>query len=131
MGNDPGIPGRLNPNYNPTYRTIAAEFEVMPGVIIPADLAPTQVGVTVQLPGGQTTQPVLCRLDAASPELYAVSSPYVTLGGNAAARSFTISGKGFGASGQVLLDGAAVAVSGATKLGRYADLRNGAEQHQL
>ena len=63
VGNDPGVPGRLNLNYNPTYRTIAAEFEVMPGLIIPADLAPTQVGVTVQLPGAQTTSPVMCKLD--------------------------------------------------------------------
>ena len=43
----------LNPNYNPQFRTIAAEFEAMPGLIIPADLAPTQVGVSVQLPGSQ------------------------------------------------------------------------------
>ena len=27
VGNDPGIPGRLNTNYNPQFRTIAAEFE--------------------------------------------------------------------------------------------------------
>ena len=31
VANDPGIPGRLNPNYNPRYRTIATEFEAMPG----------------------------------------------------------------------------------------------------
>ena len=31
VGNDPGIPGRLNLNYNPQYRTIAAEFEALPG----------------------------------------------------------------------------------------------------
>ncbi len=45
VGNDPGVPGRLNPNYNPQYRTIAAEFEAFPGLIVPADTAPTQVGV--------------------------------------------------------------------------------------
>ena len=38
VGNDPGIPGRLNPNYNPQFRTIAAEFEALPGLIVPADL---------------------------------------------------------------------------------------------
>ena len=43
VGNDPGIPGRWNPNYNPQYRTIAAEFEAFPGALIPADLAPTPV----------------------------------------------------------------------------------------
>ena len=27
VGNDPGVPGALNPNYRPEFRTIAAEFE--------------------------------------------------------------------------------------------------------
>ena len=76
VGNDPGVPGHLNLNYNPRFRTIAAEFEALPGLLVPADLAPTQVGVTVQLPGGQTTQPVSCTLDAATPQIYAVSVPY-------------------------------------------------------
>ena len=31
VGNDPGVPGRLNLNYNPQFRTIAAEFEALPG----------------------------------------------------------------------------------------------------
>ena len=53
VGNDPGTPGNLNANYKPDYRTIAAEFEAVAGNTVPADLAPTQVGVTVQLPGGQ------------------------------------------------------------------------------
>ena len=104
VGNDPGVPGRLNANYNPQFRTIAAEFEALPGLLVPADLAPTQVGVTVQLPGGQTTQPVSCALDAATPQLYAVSQPYADVSNNTA-RSFTISGQGFGASGLVTLDG--------------------------
>jgi uncharacterized repeat protein (TIGR01451 family) len=107
VGNDPGVPGRLNLNYNPRFRTIAAEFEVLPGLLVPADLAPTQVGVTVQLPGGQTTQPVSCVLDAATPQIYAVSVPYVNVSNNTS-RSFTISGQGFGAtkgSGQVTLNG--------------------------
>ena len=56
VGNDPGIPGRLNLNYSPEFRTIAAEFEAFPGLIVPADLAPTQVGVTAQLPGGQSAR---------------------------------------------------------------------------
>jgi hypothetical protein len=38
VGNDPGVPGRLNLNYNPSFRTIAAEFEVLPGLLVPADL---------------------------------------------------------------------------------------------
>ena len=75
VGNDPGIPGRLNPNYNPQFRTISAEFEAFPGLLVPADLAPTQVGVTVQLPGSQFNTPVSCSLDAATPQLFAVSQP--------------------------------------------------------
>jgi hypothetical protein len=111
VGNDPGVPGRLNTNFNPLFRTISAEFEVLPGQIIPADLAPTQVGVTVQLPGGQTTSPVQCKLDDATPQIYAVSRPYVTVGQNSAAtaRTFTINGSGFGASGTLYLAGSAVA----------------------
>ena len=92
VGNDPGVPGRLNLNYNPRFRTIAAEFEALPGLLVPADLAPTQVGVTVQLPR---------RADDAARELHArcrrrrrsiaVSVPYADVSNNTD-RSFTISG---------------------------------------
>jgi hypothetical protein len=105
VGNDPGIPGRLNLNYKPEFRTIAAEFEALPGLIIPADLAPTQVGVTVQLPGGQTNS-VSCQLEATTPQLFSVSQPYADFRSSTAAFSFTISGQGFGAAkgtGQVYL----------------------------
>ena len=111
VGNDPGIPGRLNPNYNPQFRTIAAEFEAMPGLIIPADNAPTQVGVSIQLPGSQQNRPSAARSTTPAsrrrpPELYAVSKPYTTGPG----QPFTITGQGFGATkgtGQVTLDGVA------------------------
>ncbi len=106
VGNDPGVPGRLNLNYKPQFRTIAAEFEAIPGVLIPADLAPTQVGVTVQLPGGQANS-VSCALDPATPQLHAVNRPYVS----GTLRSITITGAGFGASGQLTLDGSIVATS--------------------
>ena len=66
VGNDPGAPGNLNTNYKPGYRTIAAEFEAMPGNSIPADLAPTQVGVQIQLPGGQLAQ-VECAVAPTAP----------------------------------------------------------------
>jgi hypothetical protein len=106
VGNDPGAPGALNPNYRPEFRTIAAEFEAIPGTMIPADLAPTQVGVTVQLPGGQVTQ-VQCARAANVPQLMAVDHPFVLGSG-----PVTIQGQGFGATaGQVALDGIAVPVS--------------------
>jgi len=91
VANDPGIPGRLNPNYNPRYRTIATEFEAYPGMIIPTDLAPTQVGLTIEAPGTGVANAVMCTLDAATPQLFAVSQPYVNGSG-----SFTIQGLGFG-----------------------------------
>jgi hypothetical protein len=98
VGNDPGVPGHLNANYNPQYRTIAADFEALPGVVVPADVAPTQVGVSVQLPGQQTNQAVSCPINptapASKPELFAVSRPFVRSTGS---RQFTINGQGFGA----------------------------------
>ncbi|NJD05338.1 MAG: DUF11 domain-containing protein [Methylococcaceae bacterium] len=93
VGNDPGAQGRLNPNYNPQFRTIAAEFETFPGLLVPADLAPTQVGVTVQLPGGQTTQPVQCPVEPTRPQLFALNTVDGPRG-----TSVTISGLGFGNS---------------------------------
>ncbi|MEN9706031.1 MAG: hypothetical protein RLZZ393_1910 [Pseudomonadota bacterium] len=117
VGNDPGVPGRLNTNYNPAFRTIAAEFEVLPGLIVPADLAPSQVGVTVQLPGSQVTTNLQCKVEDVAPELYAVSRPYVTVGNNAstAQRQFIIYGKAFGAAvGQVQLDGTALTATAVT-----------------
>jgi hypothetical protein len=107
VGNDPGVPGRLNANFNPSFRTISAEFEVLPGQIIPADLAPTQVGVTVQLPGGQNTAPVMCMLDETSPQLYAVSSPVV----DATNRDLVIDGAGFGTGGTLTLGTATLATT--------------------
>jgi uncharacterized repeat protein (TIGR01451 family) len=119
VGNDPGVPGRLNPTYNPQYRTIAAEFEAFPGLLVPADLAPTQVGVSVQLPGSQTLAPVACNVNdptgaaaAMTPELFAVSKPYGNV--TSAPVSFTIFGQGFGAaqgSGSVTLGGAALTIT--------------------
>lgn len=106
VANDPGVPGHLNPNYNPRYRTIATEFEAFPGLIIPTDLAPTQVGMTIESPGTGLPQVVTCSLDAATPQLLAVSQPYVRDTG-----AFTITGTGFGAAqgtGRVTLDGTTV-----------------------
>ena len=105
VGNDPGVPGHLNPNYNPRFRTIATEFEAMPGVTIPTDLAPTQVGVTIARPGtGQPTAGHLPGRRGGTPQLFAVVQPYVE---RQRARSRS-TGTGFGATqgtGSVTLDG--------------------------
>ena len=106
VGNDPGIPGKLNPNYRPEFRTISAPFEAFPGSIVVTDLAPTQVGVVVQVPGGQI-EAISCKLDAATPQLLAVSQPYANVTGGDG--TFTIQGIGFGATpGEVTLDGNAL-----------------------
>ncbi len=105
VGNDPGIPGAVNANYNPRYRTIATEFEAMPGVTIPTDLAPTQVGSILASPTTGLNVAVSCPVDAVVPQLFAVSKPNLS---SSTGGSFTIEGTGFGASkgvGQVTLGG--------------------------
>jgi hypothetical protein len=103
VGNDPGTPNHWNANYNPQYRTISAEFEAFPGLTLPADLAPTPVAVAVQIPGLQTTQPVVCSLNdmtgatpATNPEFFAINKPYMYTNDGGANRTFTITGLGFG-----------------------------------
>ena len=107
VGNDPGVPGRLNRNYNPRFRVIGTEFEAIPGVTIPTDLAPTQVGMTLTRPGTGQRDFVTCPIGEATPQLLAVSQPYVNGTG-----SFTIEGTGFGTTpGTVSLGGTALPVS--------------------
>lgn len=104
VGNDPGVPGDLNPNYNPRYRVIGTEFEAMPGMTMPTDLAPTQVGMYIGQPGTGQTNPVTCPIGTATPQLFAVTKPYVDGGG-----TFGVDGTGFGdTAGSVTLDGTAV-----------------------
>jgi uncharacterized repeat protein (TIGR01451 family) len=103
LGNDPGQPGALNPNYDPQYRTIGASFEIYPGLIIPSDLAPTQIVPGVLAAGSLFGAPPQCTLDAATPQLFAVSQPYARVTNNRG-DSFTIQGQGFGNGGQVTLD---------------------------
>ena len=95
VGNDPGVPGALNADYNPRFRTIGTEFEAMPGVTIPTDLAPTQVGVSLGTPGTSPTT-VKCMVNPVRPQLFSVNKPFAT---NAdVSRALTIKGLGFGAN---------------------------------
>ena len=107
VANDPGVPGKLNLNYNPRYATHAAGAEAMPGNMAFADLAPTPIGVTVESPQTGLAQAVMCAIDSATPQLLAVSKPYADFRTSSADATFTIDGTGFGAtkgSGQVTLD---------------------------
>ncbi|NLE60681.1 MAG: hypothetical protein GX616_20235, partial [Planctomycetes bacterium] len=90
-GNDPGQPGNLNANYNPQFRSIGTAFEIYPGVIVPSDLAPVRNGAGILAPGSQFAQQALCKLEPTTPQIFAVSQPYVSPGG-----TFTIYGQGFG-----------------------------------
>ncbi len=102
LGNDPDLPG-----YNPQYRTIGASFEIYSGLIIPSDLAPTQIVPGVLAAGSLYSNPPQCMLDNATPQLFRVSQPYGARG-----TSFTITGLGFGASaGNVAFDGLPLSTS--------------------
>ena len=77
----------------------------MPGVTIPTDLAPTQVGVSVGIPGTSPTT-VQCLVNEAAPQLFRVSKPFVRSNDTGTARQITITGYGFGGTqgtGQVKL----------------------------
>ncbi|WP_343965109.1 hypothetical protein [Kribbella koreensis] len=112
VGNDPGQPGALNPDYNSRFRTIATNFQAWPGLYTVTDEAPTQVAATVLAPDTTTVNPTMCDLGGTVPQLLAVSRPYIRRGDPN--RSVTISGLGFGAAGapdQVTLNGTAMTVT--------------------
>lgn len=91
-GNDPGTVTNPDPLYNPQYRSIGTSFEIYPGAIIPADLAPVQNGIGFQSPTSTFTLPAACTLDDTHPQLYRVETPVITPGQN-----IVITGRGFGA----------------------------------
>jgi hypothetical protein len=117
LGNDPNLPG-----YNRQYRTIGASFEIYPGLIIPSDLAPTQIVPGVLAAGSLYSSPPQCDLDPATPQIFAVSRPYGNRG-----FSFTITGLGFGTQGVgsvVTLDGNILPVSAWTDTSITATIPN-------
>ncbi|MER7251414.1 IPT/TIG domain-containing protein [Kribbella sp. NPDC000426] len=112
VGNDPGQPGALNPDYNPRFRTIATNFQAWPGLYTVTDEAPTQVAATVLAPDTTTVNPTVCDLGSNVPQLLAVDRPYIRR--SDANRSVTVTGFGFGAAGapdRVTLDGTAMTVT--------------------
>ena len=101
-GNDPGVPGHPNPDYNPRFRTIGTNFQAWPGLYTVTDTAPTQVAqVTLQPSGDQVGNPV-CDVSGDTPNVMAVSSPYV--------RNSGVSGPPTTATGQNLAVSRAYAV---------------------
>lgn len=111
LGNDPGQPNQPNPNYNRQYRTIGASFEIYPGLILPSDLAPTQMVPGVLAGGSLYGTPPQCSLDTITPQIFAVSQPYVS-GPAGPGRTVTVRGQGFGASpGTVTLNGSSAGLT--------------------
>ena len=92
VGNDPGQPGQHNPNYNPRFRTISANFQAWPGLFTVTDTAPTMAGAVIVTPGTTSPQPVVCEVSPTTPEVFAVSTPYVS----GSSRTVTVTGQGFG-----------------------------------
>jgi hypothetical protein len=98
VGNDPGQPGRPNLNYNPNYRTISANFQAWPNMLVPADTAPTRAVASVEGPGVQFSSTSPCGVKQQQPQLFAVGpAPYT----RAASTTVTIDGANFGSSGRV------------------------------
>jgi uncharacterized repeat protein (TIGR01451 family) len=76
VGNDPGQPTHPNLNYNPQYKTIAANFQAWPGVLTGADVAPTRNVVQIEGPNGQFNAAVICAPKPAQPQLFRVDWPF-------------------------------------------------------
>ena len=106
VGNDPGQPGALNPDYNPRFRTIATNFQGWPGLYTVTDEAPTQVATTALAPDTTVANPTVCDLGANTPQLLAVDRPYVRRNTPADTRTVTVTGFGFGTGPGVLKLGA-------------------------
>ena len=112
VGNDPGQPGALNPDYNPRFRTIATNFQAWPGLFTVTDEAPTQVAATVLAPDTTTVNPTICDLGPNVPQLLAVDRPYIRR--SDANRSITVTGFGFGDAGgpdRLTLNGTTMSVT--------------------
>ncbi|MCU1659228.1 MAG: pectin lyase-like protein [Pseudonocardiales bacterium] len=112
VGNDPGQPGALNPDYNPRFRTIATNFQGWPGLYTVTDEAPTQVASTALAPDTTVANPTVCDLGATVPQLLAVDRPYVRKNASAANRAVTITGFGFGGTpGTLNINGSPLATT--------------------
>ena len=118
VGNDPGQPGAPNLNYNPNYRTISANFEAWPNMLVPADTAPTRTVTSIEGPGVQFTSLAPCGVKNAQPQLFSVGpDPYT----RAAKTTITINGANFGASGHVEMKMANGAIHVLAQVGAWTD----------
>ncbi|HEV7465494.1 MAG TPA: SdrD B-like domain-containing protein [Candidatus Dormibacteraeota bacterium] len=108
VGNDPGQFPSPNQNYNPAYRTIAANFQSWPGQFLASDLAPTKAVTNLLTPGAAFKNTPQCAPAVNAPQIFSVDQPYRT---GTAPVILDIKGQGFGATrgtGRVTLDGTTV-----------------------
>jgi hypothetical protein len=93
VGNDPGQPGSPNLNFDHNYRTISANFEAWPNMLVPADTAPTRTVSSIEGPGVQFTSLSLCAVKDQQPNIFAIGpDPYTS----ATNTTITIKGANFG-----------------------------------
>jgi hypothetical protein len=108
VGNDPGQFPSPNVNYNPVFRTIAANFQSWPGQFLASDLAPSKAVTNLLTPGATFKNSPQCVPAVNAPQIFAVDQPYRTGTGPVI---LDIKGQGFGATrgtGSVTLDGTTV-----------------------
>ena len=99
VGNDPGQPAAPNLNYDPNYKTITANFEAWPNMLVPADTAPSRVITNINAPGLQFTSTSPCGIKVLQPQLFAVGpDPFTSADAPA---KITILGANFGTKGHV------------------------------
>ena len=96
VGNDPGQPAHPNLNYDPNYRTISANFEAWPNMLVPADTAPTRVATGLEGPGVQFGSTSPCGIKQPEPQLFAIDKPVYRSGQGG---TLTIRGANFGTRG--------------------------------
>ncbi len=100
VGNDPGGAGAPNPDYNPRFRTIAANFQAWPGLYTVTDEAPTQVASTILTPDTTPVGSTVCDLPDTTPQVFAVDKPVVNshTATTTTAKTVTIRGQHFGST---------------------------------
>jgi hypothetical protein len=119
VGNDPGQPGSPNLNYDHNYRTISANFEAWPNMLIPADTAPTRTVTSLEGPGVQFSSSSPCAVKDQQPQIFSIGPDPFT---RALSTTITIKGANFGTSpGWVEFKTAAGAVHPLSLAGPWSD----------
>jgi hypothetical protein len=95
VANDPGQPGKWNPNYSNRYRSISAQFPAWPGLWTVTDEAPTSVGVLGWTPGTNQRVEVNCSPTAVQPQIFSVDRVQIALPSTDTSQDIIVNGIGF------------------------------------